>query len=176
MMLSRLSSRSIVQAQAPPSLLLRALRAPSALRAPLLARGLAYCPTTKTQVPKHKVYPQWRDPPRQHELWQPNKWLGAYFKMREGDETAAKNAAKLRGKRSNTRARFIVQTQENTEIAARNEADAWRKMEWNPGDFLEVEHSPKIGDQADRVVGVLIGMYRRGLGSSFRLLCYVDGW
>ena len=174
--MSGLSLLRRARSLASPPLLLRAPSAPSALRAPLLARGLAYCPTTKAQVPKHKVYPQWRDTPRQHELWQPNKWLGAYFKMREGDETAAKNQAKLRGKRSNTRARFIVQTQEQTEMAARNAVDEWRKMEWNPGDFLEVEHSPKVGDQSDRVVGVLIGMYRRGLGSSFRLLCYVDGW
>ena len=123
---------------------------------------------------KHRVFPQWTPGAPQHELWQPNSWLGAYFKLREGDSVALRNRERLRGKKSPSRGRFIMSSLERMERDKLEAQDSWRKATWRPGDYLEVEHCAKADDVPDRVVGILLGMHRRGLGSSFRLLCYVD--
>ena len=152
--------------------MLALLRRASALRpapSPVLSlqRNLA--------VAKSKVYPQWKPQPPQHALWRPNSWLGAYYKLREGDAAAERNREKLKGKRSPTRGAFIVNSLERIERDKLEAQDPWRKATWKPGDYLEVEHCSKMGETPDRIVGVLIGIHRRGLGSSFRLLCHVDG-
>jgi ribosomal protein L19 len=130
-------------------------------------RGLA--------VPKHRVYPQWKSLPPQHQLWRPNSWLGAYYKLREGDEVAMRNCERLRGKRAPTRGNFIVSALERVERDKLEAKDAWRAATWRPGDFLEVEHRAKPDETPDKVGGVLLGIFRRGLGSSFKLLSNVDG-
>jgi len=135
--------------------------------APLMARGLAR--------PAHRVYPQWSSPPPQHELWRPNSWLGAYFKLREDDPAAVRNRERLMGRRSPTRGRFIVGALERAERDKLESQEPWRTTEYKPGDYLQVEHRPTVGASTDTIVGVMIGMHRRGLGSSFRLLCHVDG-
>ena len=43
------------------------------------------------------------------------------------------------------------------------------------GDTLQVEHRPSLSEKVERSVGLCIGRHRRGLGSSFRLLCKPDG-
>ena len=53
--------------------------------------------------------------------------------------------------------------------------DPWRAGKFKPGDYLQVEHRSAHGEPVDAVVGMLIGIHRRGLGSSIRLLCHVDG-
>ena len=40
---------------------------------------------------------------------------------------------------------------------------------------LQVEHRPSLSEKVERSVGLCIGRHRRGLGSSFRLLCKPDG-
>ena len=135
-------------------------------------RGLATYSTRG--IPKHKVYPQWQPSAPQHGLWQPASWLGAYYKLREHDATAMRNRERLRGKRHPTRGRFIVGAIERMERDKLEAADPWRKGVWRVGDYLEVEHCAKVGEAPDRIVGILIGVHRRGIGSSFRLLSYVD--
>lgn len=85
-----------------------------------------------------------------------------------------RNRDRLRGRRHPVRGRFIVNTMDRMARSKLEAKDPWRKATWKIGDYLEVEHSAKVGEIADRVVGILIGIHRRGMGSSFRLLCYVD--
>ena len=89
-------------------------------------------------------------------------------------EVAARNRDKLRGKKDISRGRFIVNAMERLEIEKLETKDPWRKATWKPGAYLEVEHAGSATDTPERIVGVLIGIYRRGLGSSFRLLCYIE--
>lgn len=141
------------------------------------ARGLAQ------RIPPHKVHPQWSAPPPLHEHATPSEWLGAYYKLGAIDpmlqpeqrDAMVRNKARLKGKRTPARGRYIVGVLEAIERKKLEEAEPWRKPYYfQPGDFLEVEYSAKPDEPADRVVGMMIGVHRRGLGSSFRLLCQVD--
>ena len=134
----------------------------------LLSRGLAASAS-------HKQTPQWKSPPPQHEYWKPTSWLGAYYKLREGDEAAMRNRDRLMGKRPAKRGRFIVNALDRMECDKLEAKEPWRAGKWNVGDYLEVAHSSKAGDTPERVVGMLIGLHRRGLGSTFKLLTAVDG-
>ena len=159
-----LLSRAAVTTPPPP--LLQAARA-----------GLASASSSAKgrKLKKHEIYPQWSSPAPRHELWQENSWLGAYYKLREGDPVADRNKAKLQGKRAPTRGNFIIQTLDAQEIEGRVKEEPWRGMKWRPGCYLEVDHTPRVGESTERVVGVLLGYKRKGLGSSFRLLCHVEG-
>ena len=155
------------------------LRSWSALRTSLpravptvMARGMAGAPRA---VRPHRAWPQWSSPPPQHEYWQPNSWLGAYYKLREGQPVAEANKARLVGKKTPKRGNFIVGAMEAVEMRKLQAAQPWRSMAgWKPGTYLEVDHTPRTGEALERVVGILLGCKRKGLGSSFRLLCNAD--
>ena len=118
---------------------------------------------------------QWVSPPPRHELWRPAPFLGAYYTLREGEPAAMRNRAKLKQKKEPTRGRFIVDVLDRLERERLEAKEPWRRGKFNPGDVLQVEHVANAGDAAgDMVVGVMLGMHRRGLGSGFRLLCKVD--
>ena len=133
----------------------------------VLARGM-------THVKAHRVYPQWSSPPPKHDMWQPSTWLGAYYKLREGDPAAMRNRDRLMQKAEPKRGRFIVGALERMEMQKLQAAQPWRAGNFKPGDYLQVEHKATATDAAETIVGVMIGMHRRGLGSSFRLLCNPD--
>ena len=123
----------------------------------------------------HRVHPQWTSPQPQHELWKPNSWLGAYYKLSEGDPARERSKEKLKGRRTPTRGNFIVKTLEERECQQKINAEPWRAMEWRVGTYLEVDHTPRVGDATERIVGILINKKNfHGLGNSFRLLCHVD--
>lgn len=154
----------------------------ASLSRPLLAASPATTPFAAARnlatrpVKPHRIYPQWTSPPPQHELWKPNAWLGAYYKLREGDPAAERNRAKLMGKRTTRRGKFIISQLDYREQVKREQAEPWRKMPWRPGTYVEVDHTPRVGEHFERVVGVILQIKRnKRLGSSFRLLCYVDG-
>jgi len=118
--------------------------------------------------------PQWQ-PGGAHEYAVPTPWLGAYYTLREGDETAIKKRERLCGRRSPSRGRFIVNTLDRTEVARIEAEEPWRKGLFKTADFVEVEHRASLSDPVERVVGLVIGRSRKGLGSSFNLLCELDG-
>ena len=136
------------------------------------ARGLASA--SRRPLP-HRVHPQWTSPPPQHELWKPNSWLGAYYGIREDKGSAATKQQQLVGKKTTRRGRFIVGAMNSIEKSKRVEAEPWRAMRWQPGSYLEIDHVPRTGSAVERVVGMLLGVKRKGLGSTFRLLCHVEG-
>lgn len=107
-------------------------------------------------------------------MMQPSSWLGAYYKLRESDAAAMRNRDRLMEKKEPTRARFIVGALERIECETLQAAEPWRAGTFKPGDFLQVEHKPSATDPVDTIVGVMLGMHRRGLGTSFRLLCNPD--
>lgn len=117
---------------------------------------------------------QWVSPPAKHELMLQRPWLGAYYSLREGDKAAMRNRDRLMQKKEPTRGRLIVDLLDKIERDQMLAKDPWRAGKFNPGDVLQVEHVGKVGDPPDIVVGMMIGMHRRGLGSGFRLLCKVD--
>ena len=86
-----------------------------------------------------------------------------------------RNQARLKDRRAPTRGRFIVDAIERIERDKLEAKDPWRAGKFKPGDYLQVEHRSAHGEPVDAVVGMLIGIHRRGLGSSIRLLCHVDG-
>uniref|UniRef100_A0A7S2ITW8 Ribosomal protein L19 n=1 Tax=Haptolina brevifila TaxID=156173 RepID=A0A7S2ITW8_9EUKA len=168
---SRLASHDV--ASAPTSKGMLASMSSSLLRqhatcVTLFSRGLAQ------RIPKRKVYPQWSSPAPQHEMWLPNSWMGSYYKLRENDPAAMRNREKLKSRRTPTVGRFIVNALERIERDKMEAQEPWRMTTYKPGDYLQVEHRPAVGETPDTIVGVMIGMYRRGLGSSFRLLCNLD--
>lgn len=140
------------------------------------ANGASSSITPSRRIKPHQVYPQWSSPPPQHAFWKPNEWLGAYYRLRDDDPAAVANRARLMGKRTPRRGSFIVSAMEDNERKRLEAAQPWREMHrWRPGTYLEVDHTPRVGDALERVVGILLGIKRKGLGSSFRLLCHTDG-
>jgi len=77
-------------------------------------------------------------------------------------------------KKEPTRGRFIVSALEKIEMEKMHEAAPWRAGQFKPGDILQVDHRPTATDATENTVGIMIGMHRRGLGTSFRLLCNPD--
>ena len=139
------------------------------LRGGAAARALASGSRSRRGVP------QWTSPPPQHELWKPQPFLGAYYTLRPDDEAAMRNREKLKQKRESKRGRFIVDVLERTEREIIEAKDPWRNPAlYRPGDIIQVEHCSSVGETADVVVGMMIGMHRRSLGTGFRLLCKVD--
>lgn len=126
-------------------------------------------------IKPHQIYPQWAPAKPQHEFMKPNAWLGAYYKLRDGDEAAQRNLAKLRGKQTPTRGNFIMKTMDAREEKRISAAEPWRTMPWRVGTYVEVDHTAKRDDAIERVVGIVINIRRKGLQSSFRLLGHVDG-
>ena len=126
-------------------------------------------------MPPHRVHPQWHSPQPKHELWQPSSWLGAYYKLRADDPVAMRSRDRFVDKSAPKRGLFILQTIETLEREKLEADEPWRAGNFKPGDYLQVEHRPSTGEQPDVRVGVLIGIHRRGLGSSIRLLCLIDG-
>jgi len=108
----------------------------------------------------------------------PGPWLGAYYTLRENDPVAMKNREQKKDKAAPTRGRFIVAEMGRREIAAAQAIDPWRdSARFQRGDILEVEYRPQDAPEAEiteRVVGLCIAVHRRGIGSSFRLLCKPD--
>ena len=102
-------------------------------------------------------------------------WMGAWYTLREGDPVAMANREKLKGRRPPTRGRFIVQELDRRRRAKEHAAEPWRAGHFRVGDTLQVEHRPSLSEKVERSVGLCIGRHRRGLGSSFRLLCKPDG-
>ena len=151
---------------------MRAMLLRQSWRLPLMpapARGLA------GRIPSsHRAHPQWTSPPPKHELWRPNSWMGAYYKLREDDPAAMRNRDRLMQKKEPTRGRFIVSALERIECDKLQASQPWRAGDFKPGDYLQVDHRPSMTDPQESIVGVMIGLHRRGLGSSFRLLCYPD--
>ena len=95
------------------------------------------------------------------------------YTLREGDPVAMANREKLKGRRLPTRGRFIVQS--STGGGARRSTRRSRGAgHFRVGDTLQVEHRLSL-EKVERSVGLCIGRHRRGLGSSFRLLCKPDG-
>jgi large subunit ribosomal protein L19 len=126
-------------------------------------------------VPPHRIYPQWSPQAPQHELWRPSSWLGAYYKLREGDPAAEANQARLKGRRSPSRAAFIVDAVERIERDGLEARQPWRDPKrYTAGDYVQVEHRAAVGEPTDTVVGIVVGVHKKGLGSSFRLLSYID--
>jgi len=118
--------------------------------------------------------PQWRWGDGGSPYAVPTPWLGAYYSLRDGDPAAEKKRDKLVGRRAPTRGRFIVGTVDQQEIVEKEGADPWRKGLFQTGDFLQVRHRPTMSDPVEQCVGVVLGRHRKGLGSSFRLLCKPD--
>ena len=100
--------------------------------------------------------------------------MGAYYSLREDDPSAIRNRTKLKGKREPIRGRFIIDVLERNERDKMEATDPWRKADFDPGDFIQVEQRPTSEDPADVFVGVVIGIHRRGLGTKVRLLCKFD--
>ena len=106
----------------------------------------------------------------------PDKWLGAYYTLREGDEVAARKREKLCSKATPRRSRFIVGTLDAMERKRRLEKEPWRRGFFKAGDYVEVEHRASLSDPVERVTGLVISKQKRtSLASSFDLLCDVDG-
>ena len=127
--------------------------------------------STKTRLP------QWVPSQATSPLVKPTPWLGAYYSIREDQPAAVKNRQLLRGKARPKRARFIVQTLDKREVDRLNEAEPWRSLDsFDRGDILEVEHLPAGAESPERIVGLCIAQHRKGLHSSFRLLCKPDGF
>ena len=137
---------------------------------PALARGLA-----NKRVPAHRVYPQWWSPPPKHEFARPNSWLGAYYSLREGDAAAMRNRERLKDKKAPSRARFILNTLDRHERDRLELAEPWRAPgAYTPGDYVQVNFRGAAGDAPETIVGMVIGIHRRSMGSSIRLLCNPD--
>lgn len=129
----------------------------------------------RSPPPLARLYaPQWH-PSAPHAYAVPSKWLGAYYTLREGDEVTERKRERLCGKRDATRGRFIVSTLDKAEIERIQAEAPWRVWSFKTGDFLEVEHRASRSDNVQTCVGLVIARHKRGLGSSFNLLCNVDG-
>lgn len=157
------------------ALVARGARPPGALRAPSgppLLRGMAHVGRDAAR----RVFPQWKETPALHELDRPKSWLGAYYSLREGDEAAARNREKLKGKRARSRGKFIVNAFEQLDIDKAVAAEPFRATDnYAAGDVLQVEHCAAAGEPAQTAVGMMIAVHRKGLAASIRLLCKLDG-
>ncbi len=150
---------------------------------PLEADANADAPTTTptptpTRSPRRRKLPaaQWMPAAPTHGYVRPSSWLGAYYALREDEPAAVANRGKLRGKARPKRARFITQKLDRNEMDRLIAAEPWRSLDtFDRGDVVEVEHKQYDAEEPVRIVGLCIAQHRKGLGSSFRLLCKPDG-
>lgn len=108
----------------------------------------------------------------------PSPWLGAYYSLREHDPAAMANREKRMDKAAPKRGRFIVAEMERREVEAIQQREPWRNFQrFDRGDIVEIEYRPQDAastEVTERVVGMVIAIHRKALGSSFRLLCRPD--
>jgi ribosomal protein L19 len=146
-------------------------RPAAAARASGLARR-AFCtrPLAAPEVPLTN--------PLANPFAKPGPWLGAYYSLREHDPAAMANREKRMDKAAPKRGRFIVAETERRDIEAIQQREPWRNFNrFDRGDVVETEYRPQDAastEVTERVVGLVIAIHRRALGSSFRLLCRPD--
>ena len=153
------------------------LAGPSAapLRPPAATSQLTAAPPLRSALRACSSLVKPIDPTEIHPYRVVQPWMGAWYTLREGDPVAMANREKLKGRRPPTRGRFIVQELDRRRRAKEHAAEPWRAGHFRVGDTLQVEHRPSLSEKVERPVGLCIGRHRRGLGSSFRLLCKPDG-
>lgn len=165
------------------------LRAGARLARPLVARRLAapagsplrWCASLKSSAPaepppplERLAPPQWV-PSYHHQYAVPSPWLGAYYSLRKDNEAAQRKVERLCGRRAPSRGIFIVQTLERQQMRRIMDKEPWRRGQFRGGDFLEVEHRPSMSEPPERIVGLVLAKHKKGLATSFYLLCHIDG-